>query len=59
MKKAQGLPVNTIILLILALVILVLVVIFYSMATGKSLFPAIMQKIKFALGMWNATAIKP
>ncbi len=56
-KKAQGLPINTIIIVVLAIVVLALIIFFFSTATGKSIFPAITDKIKNILGLWNSTKL--
>lgn len=50
---------NTLVILIIALIVLVMVLFFYGMITGKHIFPAIIEKIKIALGLWNATGVKP
>jgi len=58
-RRAASLPINILITLIIALVVLAIVLFFYGMITGKHIFPAIIEKIKMALGLWNATGIKP
>ena len=58
-KHGASLPINVIVIVIIALLVLTLILFFYSQATGKQIFPAIVEKIKIALGLWNATAIKP
>jgi len=57
MKKAQGLPTEVIIIVIIALVVLALVLIFYSIATGGHIFPELTAKIKNILGLWNSTKL--
>lgn len=58
-RRAVSLPVNTLVILIIALIVLATVLFFYGMITGKHIFPAIIEQIKRALGLWNATGIKP
>jgi len=58
-RRAVSLPINTLIAIIIALIVLAVVLFFYGMVTGKQIFPAIIEKIKMALGLWNATGIKP
>jgi len=56
-KKAQGLPTEVIIIVVIALVVLALVLVFYSMATGRHIFPELTEKIKNILGLWNTTKL--
>ncbi len=55
-KQAQALSIQTIIIIIIALVVLALVIFFFTTTTGKQLFPSIIQKIRMALGLWNASS---
>ena len=55
-KKAVSLPINTLIILIIAVLVLVLTIIFYSMATGQEIFPALMEKIKTTLGLFKESS---
>ncbi len=57
-KKAVSLPINTLIILIIAVLVLILTVVFYSMATGREIFPSIIEKIKTALGLFKESSIK-
>jgi hypothetical protein len=56
-KKAQGLPTEVIIVVVIALVVLALVLVFYSVATGRYIFPELIDKIKNILGLWNSTKV--
>jgi len=60
-KKGAELPINTLVIIIIALIILVIAIIFIQMATGKYIFPDIIEKIKNALGFFNQSkqAISP
>lgn len=55
-KKAVGLPVNTLIILIIAVLVLIITVIFFSTATGREIFPNLMEKIKTALGLFKESS---
>lgn len=54
--KAEGLPVNTLIIIIIALLVLVVTIIFFSAITGKEIFPSVMEKVRMALGLWNQSS---
>ncbi len=58
-RRAASLPINILITLIIALIVLAVVLFFYGLVTGKHIFPAIIEQIKIALGLWNATGVKP
>ena len=55
-KKAVSLPINTLIILIIAVLVLVLTIIFYSMATGREIFPSLMEKIRTALSLFKESS---
>lgn len=57
-KKGAELSINTLIIVILAVVVLVILLFIFSSASRE--FAAnIFAKLKTALGLWNATEIKP
>jgi len=49
---------DVLVIVIIAVLVLVLTVIFYGVITGQQIFPAIMERIKMALGMLNESQIK-
>ena len=57
-KRAAALPMDVLVIVIIAVLVLVLTVIFYGVITGQQIFPAIMERIKMALGMLNKSQIK-
>ena len=56
-KRAAELSISTIVLIIIAVIVLIVVVWFFTTTTGKQIFPAIGQRLKEALGLWNATKL--
>ena len=57
-KKAQELSINTLIILIIVIVVLVATIFFWQMATGKYIFPEIMDKFKTFFGSFKAATPK-
>lgn len=57
-KKGAELSINTIIILILLIIALVVLVLIFTGAM-KGISSSIWTKIKNALGLWNASEIKP
>jgi hypothetical protein len=52
-KAGAELSINTIVILILSLITLVVILIFFQIATGKTIFPELIEKLKFAFGFAN------
>jgi hypothetical protein len=57
-KKAQELTINTLIIIIVAIVVLVASIFFWQMATGKYIFPEIMDKLKTFFSSFKAATPK-
>ncbi|MEM2933026.1 MAG: hypothetical protein QW622_02355 [Candidatus Pacearchaeota archaeon] len=55
-KKAQELNIKLLVVIIIALLVLVISVVFFSSGI-KEIFSSLMNKIKIALGLWNASAL--
>ncbi|UZE93798.1 MAG: hypothetical protein IB618_03460 [Candidatus Pacearchaeota archaeon] len=56
-KKAVGLSINTIVIIILAIIVLVVIVLIFSGAM-RQFMSDLMAKLKNALGLWNATQVQ-
>ncbi|MCS7134287.1 MAG: hypothetical protein NZ889_00285 [Candidatus Pacearchaeota archaeon] len=57
-KKGVELSINTIVIIILLLIVLVILVLILTGAM-KDISSSIWTKIKNALGLWNASQVKP
>ncbi len=57
-KRGVELSINTIILVILAVLVLVITIMIFTSA-GKTFFADIMEKLKLALGLLDSTQITP
>ena len=56
-KKAEGLPVDTLVIIIIVVLVLVITLIFWQVATGQHIFPDLLNKIKEIFGAWKATNV--